>query len=333
MRQNNKKKFKEETTGILMSQDLVSVYETETVEEAVSYFRKNVKDKRNIHYLYIVDDNNMLKGALSIRELLGADNAQLISKIMQSNVISFSTELDQEQAAEVFRDTDLVSIPVVNEFKQLMGVVHVEDILDVMQLEATEDFHKMASVTTSPPKLEGGLMDASIGLLYRKRIVWLVVLVFLNVFSGAGIAHYEDIIAANIALVFFLPLLVDSGGNAGSQSSTLVIRAMVIGDVKIKDWFKMFTKEISVATLMGFTMALAVSTVGLIRGGVDIAIVVALTMALIVVVGSVIGMSLPFIFRKLNLDPATASAPLITSICDIVGVFIYFGIASWFLSL
>lgn len=333
MRQNNKKKFKEETTGILMSQDLVSVYETETVEEAVSYFRKNVKDKRNIHYLYIVDDNNMLKGALSIRELLGADNAQLISKIMQSNVISFSTELDQEQAAEVFRDTDLVSIPVVNEFKQLMGVVHVEDILDVMQLEATEDFHKMASVTTSPPKLEGGLMDASIGLLYRKRIVWLVVLVFMNVFSGAGIAHYEDIIEANIALVFFLPLLVDSGGNAGSQSSTLVIRAMAIGDVKIKDWFKMFTKEISVATLMGFTMALAVSTVGLIRGGVDIAIVVALTMALIVVVGSVIGMSLPFIFRKLNLDPATASAPLITSICDIVGVLIYFGIAAWFLSL
>lgn len=233
----------------------------------------------------------------------------------------------------MFRDTDLVSIPVVNEFKQLMGVVHVEDILDVMQLEATEDFHKMASVTTSPPKLEGGLMDASIGLLYRKRIVWLVVLVFMNVFSGAGIAHYEDIIEANIALVFFLPLLVDSGGNAGSQSSTLVIRAMAIGDVKIKDWFKMFTKEISVATLMGFTMALAVSTVGLIRGGVDIAIIVALTMALIVVVGSVIGMSLPFIFRKLNLDPATASAPLITSICDIVGVLIYFGIAAWFLSL
>lgn len=333
MRRNNNKVFKEETTGSLMKKEFIAIKESETIEQAVKYLRENVKDKTNIHYIYIVDDNNLLRGALSIRELLSASGNQQVSTIMVSKITSFSTEVDQEQAAEVFRDIDLVSIPVLNQYKQLVGVVHVEDILDVMQQEATEDFHKMASVTTSSPKLEGGLMDASIGLLYRKRIVWLVVLVFMNVFSGAGIAHYEDIIEANIALVFFLPLLVDSGGNAGAQSSTLVIRAMAIGDVRIKDWFKMFTKEISVATLMGFTMAFAVSTVGLIRGGVDIAIVVALTMAIIVVVGSVIGMSLPFIFRKLNLDPATASAPLITSICDIVGVLIYFGIAAKILSL
>lgn len=333
MRRNNNKVFKEETTGSLMKKEFIAIKESATIEEAVTYLRENVKDKTNIHYLYIVDENNILRGALSIRELLSASGNQPVSTIMVSKITSFSTEVDQEHAAEVFRDTDLISVPVINQYKQLVGVVHVEDILDVMQQEATEDFHKMASVTTSPPKLEGGLMDASIGLLYRKRIVWLVVLVFMNVFSGAGIAHYEDVIEANIALVFFLPLLVDSGGNAGAQSSTLVIRAMAIGDVRIKDWFKMFIKEISVATLMGFTMAFAVSTVGLIRGGVDIAIIVALTMAIIVVVGSVIGMSLPFIFRKLKLDPATASAPLITSICDIVGVLIYFGIASWFLSL
>src|SRR5699024_7520984 len=142
-----------------------------------------------------------------------------------------------------------------------------------------------------------------------------------------------DVIEANIALVFFLPLLVDSGGNAGSQSATLVIRAMSIGDVKIKDWFKMFTKEIVVSAAIGFTMALAVSTIGFVRGGVDIAIVVSSTMALIVIVGSVMGMSLPFIFRKLNFDPATASGPLITSICDITGVLIYFGIAAAYLGM
>src|SRR5699024_4247939 len=146
-------------------------------------------------------------------------------------------------------------------------------------------------------------------------------------------AHFEDISESIVYLLFFLPLLIDSGGNAGSQTATLVIRAMTIGDVKIKDWFKMFTKELSVAALMGFTMAAAVSIMGLIRGGFDIAIVVALTMAIIVIIGSLIGMSLPFIFDKLKLDPATASGPLITSIADIVGVIIYFGLASWYLGL
>src|SRR5699024_8367513 len=138
--------------------------------------------------------------------------------------------------------------------------IHVEDILDVMQLEATEDFHKMASVGADSPEYGAiGLMDASVGLLYRKRIVWVVVLVFMNVFSGAGIAHLDDIIEANVALVFFLLLFVACGGNACSQSATLGICAMTIGDEKIKDWSKMFTKELSIASLLGVTMAAAVS--------------------------------------------------------------------------
>lgn len=330
MRRNKKEMYKKETTGLLMKKEFIAVKSSYTVEEAVLYIRENTKNKKNIHYVYIINQSGELIGVLSIRELLSADGMLPIIDVMISNITSFNTDIDQEQAAKVFRDTDLVSLPVVNHHKQLIGVIHVEDILDVMQQEATEDFHKMAPVSK---ELEGGLMGATIGMLYRKRIVWLLVLVFMNVFSGAGIAHFEDVIEANIALVFFLPLLVDSGGNAGSQSATLVIRAMAIGDVRIRDWFKMFTKELSVSVAMGFTMALAVSTVGFIRGGIDIAIVVALTMAIIVVVGSLIGMSLPFIFKKLKLDPATASAPLITSICDIIGVLIYFGIAASFLGL
>src|SRR5699024_5791719 len=160
-----------------------------------------------------------------------------------------------------------------------------------------------------------------------------VILVFMNIFSGAGIAHFEDVIASNIALVFFLPLLVDSGGNAGSQSATLMIRAMDVGDIKMKDWLKMIVKEISVSVALGLTMALTVASVGVFRGCIEIAVVVALTMTVIVVVCSLIGMSMPFIFNKLNLDPVTASAPLITSIADIVGVLIYFSIASKFLTL
>lgn len=327
-------KFVIETSGSIMKKEYVSVTQDVTIEDAIIILRKHVKIKNNIYYMYIVDDFNKLIGVLTIRELLAADSDERIADVMIKEVITIPLDEDQEDVARVFRDTDLVSMPVVNEEDQIIGVIHVEDILDVMQLEATEDFHKMASVGADSPEYAAiGLMDASVGLLYRKRIVWLVVLVFMNIFSGAGIAHFEDIIEANVALVFFLPLLIDSGGNAGSQSATLVIRAMTIGDVKIKDWFKMFTKELSVAALMGFTMAAAVSVMGLIRGGFDIAVVVALTMTLIVIIGSLIGMSLPFIFDKLKLDPATASGPLITSIADIVGVLIYFGLASWYLGL
>ena len=326
--------FKLETAGSLMKKEFVSVTEHVTVEKAVARLRESVKEIHNIYYMYIVDNFNKLVGVLTIRELLAAEGEENIADVMVKDIVAIPVDEDQEEVASVFRDTDLVSMPVTNQNGQIMGVIHVENILDVMQLEATEDFHKMASMGTTPADFrEMGLMNASVGLLYRKRIVWLVVLVFMNIFSGAGIAYFEDVIAANVALVFFLPLLIDSGGNAGSQSATLVIRAMTIGDVKIKDWFKMFTKEISVSALMGFTMALAVSVMGIIRGGLDIAVVVALTMTIIVIIGSLIGMSLPFVFDKLKLDPATASGPLITSIADIVGVIVYFGIASWYLSI
>lgn len=328
MRTNNKYMFKNETIGSIMKESYIAMEQSLTIEQSIAHLRENVKNKKNIHYVYIIDQVGKLTGAVSVRELLAASGDKPISAIMQTDITSLATHIDQEKAIQVFQDSDLVSIPAVNQHNQLIGVVHVEDILDVMQQEATEDFHKMAPVSKD---LGDGLMHATVGLLYRKRITWLIILVFMNVFSGAGIAHFEDVIEANIALVFFLPLLVDSGGNAGAQSATLIIRSMATGDVRIRDWFNMFTKELSVAFLLGISMALAVSTVGFIRGGIDIAFVVALTMSVIVIVGSLIGMSLPFIFRKLKLDPATASAPLITSICDIVGVLIYFGIAAWYL--
>lgn len=321
--------FNDETTGMLMKKEFIVIHQSLKVDQAITHLRKEVKNKRNIHYIYVVDEFNRLMGTLSLRELLGAQGDALVTAYMETDVVYFPTDLDQEPAAKVFRDTDLVTIPVVNHDEQLIGVIHVDDIIDVIHEETTEDFHKMAPVGS----MEDGLGDASVFTLYRKRIGWLVILVFMNIFSGAGIAHFEDVIASNIALVFFLPLLVDSGGNAGSQSATLMIRAMAVGDIKMKDWLKMFIKEISVSVALGLTMALAVASVGVFRGGIEIAVVVALTMTVIVVVGSLIGMSMPFIFNKLNLDPATASAPLITSIADIVGVLIYFSIASKFLTL
>lgn len=174
------------------------------------------------------------------------------------------------------------------------------------------------------------LRDANVHVLYRSRIGWLLALVVMNVFSGAGIAYFEETIAASVALVFFLPLLIGSGGNAGSQAATLMIRALAIGDVRRRDWVHLLSKELAVAIALGISMAVAVSIVALARAP-ELTIVVALTMVIIVVTGSLIGMSLPFLFTKAGWDPATASAPLITSLSDISGILIYFSIATWYL--
>ncbi|MCM3341941.1 magnesium transporter [Paenibacillus sp. MER TA 81-3] len=320
--------YKEDSAGKLMKTQFLAIHETFTVEEAIAYYRKHGKNMTNIYYIYITGHNGLLKGVISVRELLTAEDHIRVQDIMIKQVVSVTADVDQEAVAKIFEEKDLVSIPVLHQ-SQLVGLIDVDDILDVVRKEATEDFHKMAPVTSFAQNLK----TASIYTLYKKRIPWLIILVFMNIFSGAGIASFEDLIATNVALVFFLPLLIDSGGNAGSQASTLMIRSMAVGDIKLRDWFKLFTKEVSIAFFLGITMALAVASIGWFRGGIDIAVIVALTMAVIVMVGSLIGMSLPFIFSKLKLDPATASAPLITSIADICGVLIYFSIASAYLNL
>lgn len=202
-------------------------------------------------------------------------------------------------------------------------------LVQIERDEATEDFHKGALISTPI----GSLKNATIGLLYRKRVFWLVLLVFGNLFSGAGIAAFEDTIAANIVLVFFLPLLVDSGGNAGAQSATLMVRALATGDVVMRDWLRLLGRECGVALALGMTMSVAVAALGMLRGGQEIALVVASSMLIIVLVGSLIGMSLPFLLSRMRLDPATASGPLITSIADAAGVLVYFGIATAVLGL
>lgn len=330
--QDRNSKFGIETAGSLMSSDYITLSQNQTIDEAIEYLRKNLFQKADIHYVYVVNEDKVLVGVVAIRELLAAKGDMALSDVMKTKLKLLTSAIDQEEVAQLFQQTELVTIPVVDESNHLLGVIHIDQILDVMEQEGTQDVYRMASIKSD--QLENqNLLTASISLLYRKRIVWLIVLVFMNVFSGAGIATYEELIESNVALVFFLPLLVDSGGNAGAQSATLVIRAMALGEVRMKDWFKMISKETIIAGLLGFTMALAVSFVGFMRGGFDIAIIVAMTMVLVVILGSLIGLSLPFIFNKLKMDPATASGPLITSICDIVGVFIYFAIASAFLTL
>jgi len=219
-------------------------------------------------------------------------------------------------------------LPVVSCEGLLLGIVTFDDMMDVAEEETTEDFHKFGAfqeAVVNPLK-------AKISSLYKTRVVWLTALVFVNVFSGAAISKFESVIQSVVSLVFFLPLLIDSSGNAGSQSATLMIRSLAVGEVKLSDWYRLIGKEVLVSLLLGITMAIGAGIVANFRSP-EIVVVVGLTMVLTVMAGSLIGMLLPFIFTKLKLDPATASAPLITSIADISGVLIYFSIARWYLEL
>jgi len=257
-----------------------------------------------------------------------------MESLMDPGFVSIRAGEDQEVAARLMERHDLNVLPVVGPEATLLGVVTVDDILDVVEEEATEDIHSLGAVGHGPaPGLRAGLRDATFGMIYRARVGWLLLLVFMNIFSGTGIAYFEDTLEAMIALAFFLPLLIDSGGNAGAQSSTLMVRALATGDVRMRDWLRMFSREITIALALGLTMAVAVFGIGIWRGGFELAWIVSLTMIGTVTFGSLIGMLMPFGLERLKMDPATASAPLITSIADIGGVLIYFSIATWMLGL
>jgi magnesium transporter len=319
--------YAEGTVGAIMTSDYALLGQSLTAREAIEHLRNQAQDKETIYRAYVVDDQRRLIGSLRLEDLILAPAGQRVGEIMERHTHAVRVDDDQEDAARQLARYDLLALPVVDGDGRLVGILTHDDALDVLQEEATEDFHRVGSVG----HIVGGLREASFRTLYQKRAPWLILLVFANIFSGAGIAYFEDTIAAYVALVFFLPLLIDSSGNAGSQSATLMVRALATGEVVLRDWGKMLGRELGVAVLLGITMAVAVSFLGVFRGGPEIAVVVALTMVIVVIVGSLVGMSLPFALSRFNLDPATASAPLVTSIADAAGVIIYFAIATAFL--
>ncbi|NAW60464.1 magnesium transporter [Vibrio sp. V31_P5A7T61] len=315
--------YPEESVGALMTSDFATLDAHQTVEEAINQLRKIASERETIYQAYVVDEQMHLQGTVSLRDLMISEPSLTVGKIMTQVLIFVRVDEAQNVAAQAISKYDLLALPVLDQQNRMVGIVTYDDAMDVAEEEADRSIHKSAAVDFS-----GNLKDASVGLMYRKRVFWLVLLVFGNLFSGAGIAYFEDTIQAYVALVFFLPLLIGSSGNAGAQSATLMVRAIATGEVIGKDWAKMLAKELFIAGLLGITMAVAVSLLGLWRGGPEIALVVALTMQIVVVVGSLVGMSLPFILSKLKFDPASASAPLVTTIADAVGVIIYFSVAT-----
>ncbi|NQZ28224.1 MAG: magnesium transporter [Colwellia sp.] len=321
--------YPEKTAGALMTSGYATLRSNWTVSKSLIKLRLEAPDKETIYQTYVIDEQRRLLGTLSLRELILAAPDSLIEDIMLSEVISVQVSDDQEKIPQIISYYDVIALPVLDDESKLVGIVTYDDAMDAAEEEATEDAQKSASVAA----LDSPMSKISLWELYRKRVGWLVLLVFGALLSGAGLAFFEDTITANIALVFFMPLLVGAGGNAGSQAAALMVRSLATGDVEYKDWTKVLRKDALVAMALGLTMAMTVYFLGLLRGGPEIAIIVAFSMFFVVFVGSIIGLCLPFILSKLNLDPATASGPLVTTIVDASGVLIYFGFASLILKI
>ncbi len=314
--------YPEDSIGRLMTPEYIAIKSYYTVTEAFKHIRKFGHESETLNIIYIVDKDWKLVDDLRIRELILAEPEQKISDLMDNKFIALNVLDDQETAIKTFKDYDLVALPVINDEGILLGIVTFDDIMDVAEEESTEDFHKFGAFQES---ISNPLKE-NIFILYKSRIVWLFALIFVNLFSSAVISGYENVIQKYVSLVMFLPLLIGSGGNAGSQTATLMIRSLALGEVRLSDWYKVMFREILISLLLGITMAIGIGIVASIRSP-EIIIVVTLSMILVVLIGSLIGILFPFILTKMKLDPATASAPLIASLADIIGVTIYLGIA------
>jgi magnesium transporter len=295
-----------------------------TAAEAIEALRRQAADAETVYTALVAAADYRLLGVVSLRDLLLAGRKSRVAAIMDRDPVTVRADADREEAAQIISRYDLLVLPVVDEGGRMVGIVTHDDALDVVEEEATEDALRGASVGA----LDADVLDTPLALLYRARVGWLVLLVFGSMFSGAGLAAFEDTIAAHMSLLFFLPLLIGSGGNAGAQSATLTVRALATGDVRPADYGRMMGREIAVSVGLGLTMAVAIGIAGLLRADVSVLTVVAVSMTLIVLIGSLLGLTLPFLLQRVGLDPATASGPLVTSLCDVAGVLIYFGIAT-----
>lgn len=316
--------YPEQSAGRLMTPEFMSVRPAWTLGEALEHLRENFEDSETVNVVMVTDDDGRLQGVLKLKDILLGAPRRRVDSLLREEVIRVQTRTDQEEAARLIRRYDLEVLPVVDERDVLVGIITVDDVMDVAEEETTEDFLRMGSVAP----IAFSLKDASFKLLYRKRVGWLLILILVNVLSGAAIHVFETAIEAVVALVFFLPLVIASGGNAGTQASTLMVRSLATGDVQLRDWLGLWGKELLVSVGLGLTLGLFVWAGAVWLGGPEVGLAVALAMSLVVIVGSMIGLLLPLVLTRLKLDPATASAPLVTSIVDVGGILVYFGVAT-----
>jgi magnesium transporter len=318
-----------ESVGRLMTPDYVAVRPDWTVRQALDHIREKGKDSETINIIYVINVLGKLIGVLGLRRLILAKPDDRVEQVMEDTIISISALEDREEAVQKIRRYDHVALPVVDAGGILLGIVTIDDLFDVAEEEVTEDFQKSAAVNP----LKTSYRESSVLSLYGKRVIWLAVLLGISVITTNIISSQVETLASAIALAFFIPLLIGTGGNTGAQSSTLMIRAMATGDIRDRQWVGAVVREIGIGCLLGTTMGAASWVLGIFKGGWQIALIVSLAMVAIVITSSFLGVILPLILQRLRVDPAIASNPLIASMMDIIGLVIYFSIAAVVLNL
>lgn len=316
--------YPDHTAGGRMTVGYIAVRQEWTAEQVIAHFRKVGAQADLTNYLYIVDKDGRLVGVTSLREVLLSPPKTPIFDVMYTKVVSIMAHTDQEQAARLLGQYDFLALPVVSSNGRMVGVITADDVIDVFEQEATEDIQLLGG---SQP-LDEPYLQSSFYSLFRKRIGWLLVLFVAESFTGSILRHYEGYLDQMVALAFFIPLLISTGGNSGSQASTLVIRAMAVGEVTIKDFVRVVWREARLGVVLGLAMAMAAYARSMFLGGpASLGLTVASAVSIIVVVGSTVGATLPILGKRIGLDPAVFSAPLITTIADTAGLMIYFQMA------
>jgi magnesium transporter len=331
--------YAEDEAGGLMNPRFARVRPDATVDEAISYLRRQARDRgaEVIYYAYVLDEDQRLLGVASFRDLFAAPPDRRVRDVMHTDVVSVNEDMDQEAVSRVFAESDLPAIPVVDRQGRMKGVVTVDDIVDVVEEEATEDIHKYGGVEA----LGAPYLEMSFPAMLRKRAGWLAILFVGEMLTATAMAFFEDEIARAVVLAVFLPLIISSGGNSGSQASTLVIRAMALGEVRLRDWWRVAGREVAtglalglILACIGFVRIVVWQRIGHVYGEhyLLVALTVATSLVGVVLFGTLAGSLLPFVLRRLGLDPASASAPFVATLVDVTGVVIYFVAASFILS-
>ncbi len=319
-------KYPEDSAGSIMTTEYVDLRPTMTASEAINHIRRIGINKETIDNCYVTDKSRILIGTLSIRTLILADDESAISELMEPHVIYVSTMEDQESVANMFAKYNFTALPVVDAENRLVGIVTVDDAMDVIVAEATEDIEKMAAITPT----ERPYLKTPIGEIWKSRIPWLLLLMISATFTGMIITHFEDALATYVVLTAYIPMLMDTGGNSGSQSSVTVVRSLSLNELEFKDIFRVIWIEARVALLCGATLAVVNFAKLLLfdRVGVSVALVVCLTLVITVFAAKLVGCILPMVAKRFGLDPAVCASPVLTTIVDAVALLIYFSIAA-----
>ena len=323
--------YPENSVGSIMTAEFMDLKKTMTVEQAITRIRRSADDSESIYTCYVIDEGRVLEGVVTLRELLVAGDDEPLEELMSTDVITALTTEDQEEAVQRIMKYDFISLPVVDQEGRLVGVVTVDDVMDVMEEEATEDIEKMAAILpTDKPYFQTGVVET-----WKHRIPWLLLLMVSATFTGTILGFFESALAANAALTLFIPMLMDTGGNSGSQSSVTVIRAMSLGDVEFGDLFRVLWKELRVAVLCAATLGAVVFAKVMVidRKSVSVAVVVALTIVVTIVIAKLVGCLLPMLAKRLGFDPAVMASPFITTVVDALSLLVYFAVATRILGL